>query len=279
MEIFNWLSMKMNLVKYIAISLFWLYAGSLKAQFSSEPDINITVDIIFATVDKLHQIYVITPDNNIIKYDENGDILYRYTNNYLGAPSLIDASNPIQILVYYPGLQTIVTLDVTLNEISRTNLVSFGFFDIKRVCVSNDAQIWIMDGLDFKLKKIDRFGKVLRESEDLMLQLGRNISPIAMLERQNKVLVLDSQLGLLIFDNLGNYVRTEPFVRPETVMTFGGKLFYLETQSAFSWDIDTDARWTVQLPENLPEDIVSYTVLPNALYAFHPAGILVYRQR
>jgi hypothetical protein len=279
MEIFNWLSMKMNLVKYIAISLFWLYAGSLKAQFSSEPDINITVDIIFATVDKLHQIYVITPDNNIIKYDENGDILYRYTNNYLGAPSLIDASNPIQILVYYPGLQTIVTLDVTLNEISRTNLVSFGFFDIKRVCVSNDAQIWIMDGMDFKLKKIDRFGKVLRESEDLMLQLGRNISPIAMLERQNKVLVLDSQLGLLIFDNLGNYVRTEPFVRPETVMTFGGKLFYLETQSAFSWDIDTDARWTVQLPENLPEDIVSYTVLPNALYAFHPAGILVYRQR
>lgn len=78
-------------------------------------------------MDKLHQIYVITPDNNIIKYDENGDILYRYTNNYLGAPSLIDASNPIQILVYYPGLQTIVTLDVTLNEISRTNLVSFGF--------------------------------------------------------------------------------------------------------------------------------------------------------
>ncbi|MBK7427562.1 MAG: hypothetical protein IPI60_11305 [Saprospiraceae bacterium] len=269
----------MNMVKYIAISLFWMYASSLKAQFSSEPDINIAVDIVFATVDKLHQIYVITPDNNIIKYDENGDILYRYTNNYLGAPSLIDASNPIQILVYYPGLQTIVTLDVTLNEISRTNLVSFGFFDIKRVCVSNDAQIWIMDGLDFKLKKIDRYGTVLRESEDLLLRLGRSISPIAMLERQNKVLVLDSQLGLLIFDNLGNYVRNEPFVRPETVMTFGGKLFYLENQSAFSWDIDTDARWTVQLPENLPEDIVSYTVLPNALYAFHPAGIMVYRQR
>ncbi len=279
MEIFNWLSMKMNMVKYIAISLIWMYAGSLKAQFSSEPVVDIAVDIVFATVDKLHQIYVITPDNNIIKYDENGDILYRYTNNYLGAPSLIDASNPIQILVYYPGLQTIVTLDVTLNEISRTNLVSFGFFDIKRVCVSNDAQIWIIDGMDFKLKKIDRYGKVLRESEDLMLQLGRNISPIAMLERQNKVLVLDSQLGLLIFDNLGNYVRSEPFVSPETVMTFGGKLFYLENQSAFSWDIETDARWTVQLPENLPEDIVSYTVLPNALYAFHPAGILVYRQR
>lgn len=120
---------------------------------------------------------------------------------------------------------------------------------------------------------------MLRESEDLLLRLGRSISPIAMLERQNKVLVLDSQLGLLIFDNLGNYVRNEPFVRPETVMTFGGKLFYLENQSAFSWDIDTDARWTVQLPENLPEDIVSYTVLPNALYAFHPAGIMVYRQR
>lgn len=266
------------MVKYITISLIWLSAGSLKAQFSSEPDINVAVDIVFATVDKLQQIYVITPENNIIKYNENGDILYRYTNNYLGAPSLIDASNPIQILVYYPGLQTIVTLDVTLNEISRTNLVSFGLFDIKRVCVSNDAQIWIMDGMDFKLKKIDRFGKVLRESEDLMLQLGRNITPIAMLERQNKVLVLDSQIGLLIFDNLGNYVRTEPFVNPETVMTFGGKLFYLENQSAFSWDIDTDARWAVQLPDNLPTNMVSYAILPNSLYAFHEAGFLLYRK-
>ncbi len=279
MVIFNWLSMKMKMVKYIAISIFWLSASSLKAQFSSEPDINIAVDIVYATVDKLHQIYVITPDNNIIKYDENGDILYRYTNNYLGAPSLIDASNPIQILVYYPGLQTIVTLDVTLNEIARTNLVSFGFFDIKRVCVSNDAQIWIIDGMDFKLKKIDRYGKVLRESEDLMLQLGRNISPVAMLERQNKVLIMDANLGLLIFDNLGNFVRTEPFVQAQTAMTYGGKLFYLENQSAFSWDIDSDARWTVQLPDNLPADLVSYAILPNAFYAFHEAGFLVYRMR
>lgn len=276
---FNWLSMKTKMVKYIAISLIWLYAGSLKAQFSSEPVIDIAVDIVFATVDKLLQIYVITPDNNIIKFDENGDILYRYTNNYLGAPSLIDASNPIQILVYYPGLQTIVTLDVTLNEISRTNLVSFGFFDIKRVCVSNDAQIWILDGMDFKLKKIDRYGTVLRESEDLLLRLGRNISPVAMLERQNKVLVMDANLGLLIFDNLGNYVRTEPFVQAQTAMTYGGKLFYLENESAFSWDIDSDARWTVQLPDNLPDDLVSYAILPNSLYAFHEAGFLVYRKR
>ncbi len=207
MEILNLDFLKMNRVKFIASScLVLIFQSGLIAQ--QQVACEKILAIICSDTDKLDHLYLATEKNAILKIDKNCNELYRYTNNYLGYPSRIDASNPINVICFYPAQQTIVTLDVTMNEISRTNLVELGFMDVRTVCSSNDGNIWILDALDFKLKKINRFGKVLTESENLMLVFGRLPDSYYMLESQNLVYMVEENFGVHQFDNFGNYKTT-----------------------------------------------------------------------
>ena len=61
-------------------------------------------EIVFVTSDALQQIYVATEDGYILKFDKDGQLLFEYSNKRLGKVGVLDASNPFNVLVYYPEL-------------------------------------------------------------------------------------------------------------------------------------------------------------------------------
>lgn len=249
----------------------------LRGQDGKDLLYEVTVALRLAAADNLQQVYVVTPDNFLIKYDAAGRELYRYSNNYLGELAWIDATNPIQVLAYYPGLQTVVTLDVTLNEIARTNLVTLGLFNIGCLCAANDGQLWILDEMDFNLKKVSRQGRTLASSENLLLTLGAPPRCRQMLERNNRVYMLDEQQGILVFDNLGTYDRKYAVQSVDHFQVLEDQLFFMENGVPTALDLRLFTHQRLRLPtdESTP---LFFELQPDRLFLFYPDGYKVYKR-
>ena len=54
----------------------------------------------YVTTDKLGQVYIVNTNDELIKYNAQGQEQFVYFDRTLGEISLIDATNPFQILVF-----------------------------------------------------------------------------------------------------------------------------------------------------------------------------------
>ncbi len=175
---------------------------------------------LYFTTDGLANLYSVNKAYEITKYNAKGLENFRYSNTRLDAPEFIDATDPFNILVFYPDYQTVILLDRTMTETAVLNLIDFDFFNINAVAVSSDNKLWIYDELNFRLKKIDRNGEVMQESDDLSLLLRKDFKPNFITEREQKVFVNDPEVGILVFDFFGQYIKTLEFKGLEEFQVF-----------------------------------------------------------
>lgn len=201
--------------KYI-LSTFWfctlLVMSSCKTSekislLTSQENYDIPGSIKDIEVDELNYVYAISQSNELIRYDEALSVQYTYSNERLGAISSIDVSNPLKILVFYESFQTIIVLDNLLGEVDRYDLFALGINDVKAIGSSNDNKIWLYDPVAYKLRKIDSRGTSSVESITLYNENLEHIDPIRLEEQDNKVFLFDSNEGLIVFDNLGQFIQ------------------------------------------------------------------------
>lgn len=160
------------------------------------------------TTDKLGNVYALATNNQLVKYTPEGQEQFRYPNRTLGEASLLDATNPFHILLFFPQHQTVLLLDRTLNLMSQINLFSLGFQGVKTMGMASDGKLWVYDETSFLLKKINTDGTVVVESTDLSLAIGKPIRPVFLLEREQTVFLSDPNVGVLVFDVFGQYRKT-----------------------------------------------------------------------
>ena len=158
--------------------------------------------------DRLGNIFVADTKNEIRKYDARGNLQFRYSNNNLGELATLDATDPFNLLLFYPNYETVITLDRTLTPTGEYNLFDLGVPEVRALGMSRDNKIWVYDLTDFRLKKIDQNGKLLLASDDLSLTLGRGLQPNFIIERDQQVFVNDPEVGILVFDLFGRYLKT-----------------------------------------------------------------------
>src|SRR5450432_2239572 len=76
----------------------------------------IKADIVDFTIDNLDNIYTLDSRNQLKKFDEKGDSVAIFNDvKRFGQATLIDASNPQKLLLYYMDFATVVVLDRLLN--------------------------------------------------------------------------------------------------------------------------------------------------------------------
>ncbi len=210
--------MKIRKSLYIQISLLALgFLSTYTFSFSQNdrnPQLQLKAQIperaAFITTDKLEQLYVVTPDNEVIKYNGKGQELFRYNDNTLGNITAIDATNPFQVMLFYGDFFAITLLDRTLNKITTINLLNLGYMDVRNAAVANDGTVWIYDHIEFKLKKINQRGDAMLESNNFNLLFGKEVLPLFLLERRNWLYLLTDNSGIKVFDTFGKYVKTIP---------------------------------------------------------------------
>lgn len=184
------------------------------------------IQVRTAAIDRFGHLYYATADNEVVKFDEQGSRIGYYSNNSLGNVALIDATNPLKVLIYYPDFYTVVILDRLLNEAATFNMIDLGFNDIRLIASALDGNMWIFSDQDQKLQKVDRQGQVLQEGEDLRLRFGDHIEPTKLQESQGQLYLQVPGQGLLVFDLFGQY-KTQLIQKDiEDFQVHRGRLIY-----------------------------------------------------
>ncbi len=203
------------------------------------------------TTDQLGQCYLISTNNEVIKYDANGKELFRFNNNTLGHLVHIDATDPFNILLYYPDYLTIILLDRTLTQTGEYSLYDFDIIEAYSVGISNDNNLWIYDDREFKIKKINREGEVLAKSDDLSMILEIGLQPNFILERHNSIYVNDPDIGILQFDVFGTYVKTIPLKGLSGFQILNKQLVYQSEDEILAFHLQSLATQKIPLPQTI----------------------------
>ena len=273
-------------IKFVLMS-FLLFIFSLKtnAQDTSKTDtLNKSYTLLFEleinaehfTTDKLQNIYFTAKKNEIIKLTAEGKEQFRYINKTLGQPTYIDATNPFNLLLFYPDYQNVLTLDRTLNLAGKYSLLQLGLFGTNAVGMAGDGNLWLYDGVNFRLKKIGNNGQVVLQSSDLSLEIGQTISPGFILERDQLVYLNDPTLGILVFDVFGKYLKLLPIQGAETIQIIGEALLYVKKGKMYSFHLKTLLQNPVLLPEGT-KDEDQIRIEKNRLYVLQKEKLKVYQ--
>ena len=188
------------------------------------------------TTDKLQQFYLVDANNEVIKYNAKGKELFRFSNNQLGDLSHVDATDPFNVLLYYPDYLKVLTLDRTLNLTGEFDLQNLGLLYSQAVGMTNDNQLWVYDENVFKLRKVNRNGEILLESNDMSLLLDEEVIPNFVIERDNWVYLNVPNKGILVFDNFGRYTKLIPILT-ERFDIWQGHLVYQENEKLLAFHL------------------------------------------
>jgi hypothetical protein len=161
-------------------------------------------DIVDFTTDNLDNVYVLTPTDQLKKYNSKGDSVAVFNNmTKFGKVTSMDASNPLKILLYYKDFATIVVLDRFLAVRNTINLRKQNIFQVNAISQSYDNNIWLYDEGDSKLKKIDEQGKLLQETSDFRLLFGQAPSVKNIFDQDGFVYLYDPLQSVFVFDYYG----------------------------------------------------------------------------
>ncbi len=232
---------------------FFLFPACLLAQagLPALPILYLPVHAKAFTTDKLQQIYAVTPKNEVVKYAPDGKELYRFSNNILGDLTYLDASDPFNLLLYYAHYQIIITLDRTLNKTGELNLLDANALQVSTIGMSNDGNIWLYDQAAFRLRKVDQNGKTLSESQNLSLLLPQAPRPTQLFARDNWVYLCDPDLGILVFNNFGQYDKTLDLKGIYAFQILENRIFFREGNRLKAYDLKSFLISEIFLPEGI----------------------------
>ncbi|MCW5906493.1 MAG: hypothetical protein KIS94_01420 [Chitinophagales bacterium] len=200
------------------------------------------------SADKFGNFYTAS-NNKILKFGSDGKYLFPYEEFRYGKIGMLDVTNPMKLLVFYPDFLTVVSLDRFLSPLSTYNFFSLGYQNIAAIASSVDGRLWFYDNVDFKLKKIDETGIIFRESQPLNVLLGQAPNPNFIIERDNQVYVNDSALGILVFDFFGSYNKTIPLRGLTKFQLVQQQIVYQEHNRLKSYNPVSFEWKEVQLPD------------------------------
>ena len=211
----------------------------------------IPTDAVYFNIDQLQQIYTVSPTNQLVKYSAAGLPQFEYNNNTLGNLTRVDVTNPFSILLFYGDFRTLIMLDRNLTETSTFDLYSLDVNEIRAVAQSSDNNLWLYDDVRFKLKKINRRGETLLESDDLSLLLGRSFAPNFIVEKDNRVYVNDPAVGILVFDIFGQYIKTLERKGLERFQIYNQQLLFQQAGQLYAFQLQSLLESTLQLPKKM----------------------------
>ncbi len=204
---------------------------------SESPKLDIEEKIDQVEIDNLQNIYVLTADDRILRYDADLNLKYEYSNGAIGDIVSIDATNPQKILCFVADFNRILVLDNTLAEIKKLDLSTTEYLDVTAVARSNDNRIWLFDPVNQVLVKVDNLGSPVFASNRLSDYNFGEVNPTIIRERGNRVAVVDEELGILLFDNFGQFLKLIPESYVDHIQIFGDYIFFSQDGSFYQYHI------------------------------------------
>lgn len=209
---------------------------------------SIMADAEYIEVDNLNNLYLVNK-SEIKKYNNKGELLFRYSDMQLGNIGSLDVSYPLRPLLVYPELNYLVILDNTLsNNRGKINLLDYNIGLGLLACSSVQNHFWIYDAMQFALIRVDENFKQVNATGNLSQILGIDFSPVRMVEFANKLYISNPKTGILVFDIFGTYIKTIPIKDIDDFQIFENELIYLKNNHIIRFNTLLFETKEVELP-------------------------------
>jgi hypothetical protein len=199
--------------------------------------------------DNLDNLYLVD-DYTIKKYDSKGELMFVYSDNYLGKISSLSIGEGLKLLVYYRNNAQLVVLDNSLSQLSTA--VSLNFYNLGTttlLCSSVQNRYWLYNPLDGAIVRTTNTISPVFNSGNLDQLLNYEIDPNYMVEWGNTLYLNDPKEGILVFDIFGTYQKTIPLKELEDFQVTENGIFFMEKDSFNYYDFLSFQIQKVELPE------------------------------
>lgn len=218
--------------------LFILIPFAAFAQQKKIKTLEVSDTIIFATIDRPGDIYLILKDGQIHKYDKDGKLMVLYRHKTL--PTLFDPRDGARLFAYYRQNQEYDYLNPAFDITDSFRIDSAFAIEPWLICPAGDHKLWILDAADHSLKKINPKKSAVELEVVIDAALIEDATVFSTIrEYQGFVFLLNPKRGIHIFNGLGKYLRT---IEEKSIHHFsflGEELYYLKSNRIHFFNLFT----------------------------------------
>jgi hypothetical protein len=222
--------------------------------------IEVSDSIMYATIDRPGDLYIITKSGQIQKFDENGNmiLLYKSTN----IPTLFDPRDGARLFTYYRSTQQYEFLNPSFEATASYHVDSSFAIKPWLICPSGETKLWVLDSADHSLKKINTKESVVEVEVLIDSTLIYDASSFTtMREYQGFVFLLNPKSGILIFNGLGKNIKTLEVKGISNFQFLGEELYYTKSGGLHLFDLFTADERKIDLPSESKFSILTGTRL------------------
>jgi len=216
---------------------------------------------VSTSLDRKGNVYIADEEGNINRYTSEGMLDLNYSPSKIGKVDVLEGWFSLRLFAFYRDYQEYLFLDRFLTPSPVYNIPRelIGFARV--ATLGNDDNLWIVDDTDISLKKLDTNTPFLIyniQLNNILEQEDHNINFIR--EYQNQLFINNSEEGIMVFDNLGNYKFKIPlkgleffsFIKDELVSLSEGSLVLtnIYSQKKRSIEIESDTPYKFALISN-----------------------------
>lgn len=227
------------------------------------------------TTDELGNIYAIHTDNTLARYNAQGDSTGFYRSAMNGLLGMVDATNPLRLLLYFPSFNRVQLLDRQLALIAEVDLRPLRILAPTAVALASDGNLWTYDPFNAKLLKINEAGVQITESIDLRQQLSFVPRAAFLLERDRRLYLCDTTHGILVFDQFATYVTTLPFQKVYELQAYDQQLVFARRDTLHNYNMQSTAEQLMPLPQP-QEGIVDVSLTQKGLVVLYLNKLGIY---
>ncbi|RRN77571.1 hypothetical protein EIM50_18940 [Pseudoxanthomonas sp. SGD-10] len=265
---------KISVCKLAVCCLFFFVSQSpVQSQdFTLIARIDTTVKI--AKIDYLGNVFVITPKNEVLKYNPEGKFLWNYVNKSFGDITQLDVTDPLRVILYYATHQQILVLNSNLNEIGRFSFNTNPDLQVTLIASANNNGYWAYDQINRELRKLSNsFTDELR-SRNIYQRDGFDMQANYMLSNDQYVFINDIGSGIRIFDRFSNYYKIAVIDVKREFEVEGDEIFFGREGKLYSYNFLT---FKLQEWNNLPiQDALSFVKRLNRLLIINEKGLTLW---
>ncbi len=209
-------------------------------------------DVAYFATGNTGELFIITPENQLKKYDANGDSVGVFNEvKKFGRLSSVEAQNPWKTILFYEDFATIVLLDKYLKITATIRLREKNIFGVKTATTSYDNYIWIFDPGDSKIKKIDNNGNILLSSTDLRQVMSSVPNPDQIIDNDGLLYLYDPNQGVFIFDYYGAFKSLLPYKGWDYLFVSGKRITGIDKKMLYQYTPPLPVATETELPPAL----------------------------
>jgi len=226
------------------------------------------------SVDRLGNFFVVGKNGTIKKYDAQGKEIaaLKHAQSTLIEPWF----HPI-IFLYNQKKQTITNYGRHFENARTTSLDPAWAIEPKLVCPTNDNKIWIYDGSDASLKKVNPLTQEVMSEFSIDTTHFKNAPHfIHLREYQSILFLLDPSLGIFIYSSIGKPIDLIKVPGLNYFNFFGEELYYLHEKNIILHDLFTEEERKIAVEGDFQfvlvtdERILLINQKKGSLYEFYP---------